>query len=152
MSSISTDYSGRQVDLSIYPDQVSPGVAVEGSLSLGSRAIAGPLALAQAFALALLTPLGHYRSDPQYGSTLLEDLTDKKIEYPSDILHAFALSSVSVVSYFDTYRSQVPDDEKIATVRLETYNVRGTVIEMTIVMTTLAGQSVTFLLPVQWSL
>lgn len=148
----STDYSGRQVDFSLFPESSAPNVATEMSFGFGGKAIAGPLALSQAFAVALLTPLGHYKSDPNFGSTLIADLSEKKIELPSDILHAFALSSIGVVSYLDSARANAPSDEKIATVRLADYNVSGTVIEMTIVMTTMAGQSVTFLLPVQWSL
>lgn len=152
MSTISTDYSGRKVDLSIFPDGVTPNVPVEASLGFAGKVVSGPLAIAQAFAVALLTPLGHYKSDPDFGSTLIEDLSSKKIEMPSDILHAFALSSIPVVSYLDSARQDAPDDERIDAVRLESYNISGSVIELTIVITTLAGQSATFLLPVQWTL
>lgn len=150
--STSTDYSGRKVDLSIFPDNTVPNVPVEASFSMGSRAVAGPLAIAQSFSLALLTPLGHYASDPNYGSTLLSDLTEKKVEYPSDVLHAFALATIGVLSYFDANLPDAPADEKIATVVLDSYNVQGTEIDLSIALTTQAGSTVTFLLPVQWSL
>lgn len=147
----STNYTGRKVDLSIFPETAFANIPVEANLALGSRAVAGPLALSQAFAVALLTPLGHYRSDPNYGSTLMADLTEKRVEFPSDIQHAFALATISVIGYFDRAWANHPDDEKIATVALDTYNIRGTVIELSVILKTVAGPTAVFLLPVQWS-
>ena len=150
---ISTDYTGRQVDLSIFPGNTIANLpANSGFTAIDSKAIAGPLALAQAVSVALLTPLGHYKSDPLFGSTLIQGLQERKIEYPTDILHNFALAAVDVIQYFDQQRPDVPDDEKIATLVLDSYNVSGTTIELSISMTTQAGPSLTFLLPVQWRL
>lgn len=146
----STNYSGRKVDLSIFPSGSDPNVPANSGFSLGGRVISGPLALAQAFSVALLTPLGHYKSDPDFGSTLMADLTERKIQFPSDILHVFALASISVISYFDTYRRNLPLDEQIDDVILDSYTVQGTVIEMSISLTAKSGSNTTFLLPVQW--
>lgn len=149
---VSQNYSGKRVDLSIFPDLKSPSTPVDAKFGSNPKAIAGPMASAQNFVRLLLTPKGYYKSDPSIGSDFYAGLSGRTVRYSSDLLHLFLIESNNVLDYMALVGQTLPDDERIKTADLIDANITGTTIDMVIEITTAAGETLTILLPVQWSL
>lgn len=151
--STSTDYTGRQVDISIFPDMVAPGQLVDATFSENPKAIAGAMMVAQNFARILLTQYGHYKNDPTMGSFFFEKLTTRNMQFPSDLELSFLLEKERVLRYMNSLLTdEVPDDERIRSATLLSANVSGSNVDLTIQIETVAGITMSFLLPVQWSI
>lgn len=149
----STDYTGRQVDISIFPEMQTAGVLVDAEFSNNTKAIAGAAMVAQNFTRILLTPFGHYKSDPLLGSNFFSVLTTRNMQFASDLSLSFLLESARTLRYMNSILTDdVPDDERIKSATMLSASVNGTNVEMTIQIETVAGTSITFLLPVQWSI
>ena len=151
MSQLSTNYSGRTVDLSIFPDLSAIGIPAESKLSIQPKAVAGIAMAVQNFARILLTPLGNYRADPLMGSNFSQKLSNRYILYPSDLQQVFLIESARVLDYMASHYGSAPLDERIQSVSLLSSSVRSTTISMTIAVVTAAGNTVSFILPVVWN-
>ena len=148
----STNYTGRKVDLALFPDLKTEYQAVSGRFSDFPRAIAGIAKLSQNYLRALLTPLGHYKSDPDYGSNLQSKMTTQRIRFPSDVLHAFVIESDRVASYLHAQETEeTPMDERFGKATLVGQNLIGGQIELTIELESASEETVSLLVPVSWS-
>lgn len=147
----SKNYTGRKVDLSLYPEIAVSGVPVEGKISPSSRAIAGPSKVAQNFVRILLTPLGKYRAHPKLGSDFMLRLRQGFVRFDVDLLHLFTGEALGVVEFMEAQTTiDTPLDERIAAVELVEYSVIQGSVRLRARLTTQAGDNTTFLLPVSW--
>lgn len=151
MITTSKDYSGRQVDLSVFPSLATANVPVSSEFGEG-KVVAGPMAAAQDFLRILLTATGHYKSDPSLGSDFYSGLSGKNVRFSSDLLHLFMIESDKVLDYLAIHSTNLPDDERITEARLVSSQVIGTSIDLVIELSFVAGNTLTVRLPVQWSI
>lgn len=153
ISGTSKNYTGRKVDLSLFPTIQSPSVSVNSGLTAEPKAIAGLSAMAQNYGRVLLTPLGTYRGDPLMGSYFFNKLVTRLVRYPSDIQQTFLIESGRVIDYLDTvYAADAPLDEQVRRATLTDIELQGTSIGLVIELESRAGDSVSFLLPVNWNI
>jgi hypothetical protein len=146
------NYTGRKVDLCLYPGLAASGVPVPARVGLFSRVIAGPGKAAQNFARILLTPLGTYRAYPKLGSNFMLRLEQGFVRFDVDLLHLFAGESLGVLTFMRSLATAVtPLDEQLAEVVMTSYSVQRGVVSLTLQFTTRAGVGTSFLLPVAWS-
>lgn len=147
----SVNYTGRSVDLSLFPTIAVQGGYVDSQLSANPMAIAGLSALAQNFSRILLTPLGNYLADPTMGTNFYMKVTMSPMRYPSDVMNAFLTESLKAIGYMAAnYTSLTPPDEMLSTATLTGVDINGTSITLTIEIVSQAGTTVVFLLPVNW--
>ena len=151
----SSNYSGRQVDLSIFPDQRLPNRAVItdiGKDRVFSRAIAGPAKASQNYGRLLLTPLGSVRSHPTMGTKFRERFTQGGLRYGTDPGQVFAAENLRVLDFLDSVSVGRPDDERIESATLQGFTVVAGGVTLNVALTMRSGDTTTFLLPVSWSL
>ena len=147
----SKNYTGRKVDLSLYPELTVNGNKVSAGAPY-SRAIAGPSKVAQNFARILFTPLGKYRGNPDLGSNFMQRIQNGAVKYDIDLLHLFAGESLGVMDFMSSNEPESsPDDERILSVEMTKYSAMRGAFSMTVELKTRGGDSVSFLLPVVWS-
>ena len=151
ITSTSKNYTGRTVDLSIYPNITVENTQVVSGIPF-SRAIAGPSKVAQNFVRILLTPKGQYRAHPDLGSNFLQRIRSGFVKQDIDLLHLFSGESLGVKNFMDDLvTSSTPLDEQILSVEMTKYSAARGSFSMTIQLTTQGGESVSFLLPVVWN-
>lgn len=153
ISKITTDYTGRKKDISIlqYPD-ASKQDAQDVSPKFGhvSRFCAGPQKLIQRYTIILLTNLKSQENYPNFGTNFLYTL--KAGISPKDKLLArqiFQLASYAAVGTLKNYQSKVnvPPDESIKSAILTGISLYGSYVSFDVKITTDAGDSVDFLVP-----
>lgn len=148
----STNYSGRTVDLSLFPGASSPGIPVIAQISTRPKAVAGLSKMAQNFARILMTPLGTYRGSPLMGSYFFTKLVSRLVRYPSDISQVFLVERDRVTEYMrSNFSATLTADERIKTARLKEVVVDATSIYLRIEVESEAGGTLPFLLPVNWN-
>lgn len=110
-----TNYTFRRADLALFPGLTDAGLIEQ--MSLGGRnpkVATGHLKATQNFLRALLTPLGHYRARPGYGSELYPTLLSGAPFYQDEIPNIFAIEAMRVVEYLFTNKpTGTPEDEII---------------------------------------
>lgn len=133
ISGTTRDYTFRKVDLSLFPDLESPDVAVEMRLGNPAKMITGHSKAAQNFLRALMTPLGHYRSNPDYGSEFSEKVYSGNIVFVEDLPNLFAIESLRIIdSIFADKGSDIPDDEVISRAELADFALSRSQLTLTI--------------------
>lgn len=128
ISTTSRDHTFRRTDLSIFPGLESPSVPVACGIGDG-RVVAGHAKAAQNFLKALMTPLGHYRGDPDYGSEFTSRVAVGGNVYPEELPNVFAVEALRVLEHsIATKGPDQPDDEVVVRAELADYAVgRGSV-------------------------
>lgn len=148
----SKNYSGRKVDLALYPSINIPEVPVPSSAGPSPKAIAGPSKVAQNFVRIFLTPIGHYRGHPELGTEFMERLHSGAVRFSVDLLHVFSGEALRVVDFMrETTIDGTPLDERIESVELKDHSIDRGHIRLRIELTTQAGIGTNFLLPIIWS-
>lgn len=149
----SINYTGRKVDLSLFPSIANSGIRVAAGVSSNPKAVAGLSMMAQNFARILLTPMGTYRGDPKMGTNFFNKLSSRSMQYPSDIKQAFLIESGRVLEYMhDAVTAATPLDEQVGSVSLGNVDLGSTSVSLRIDLVSKAGNSVFFLLPVNWTI
>jgi len=147
----SINYTGRRVDLSLYPAIRLSGVPVSNEFSQAPKAVAGLSALVQNFARILLTPEGTFRGDPTMGTNFFKKISAGGIRYPADIEHSFLIEASKAAEYMATATDpSTPLDEQLETASLSDIEIGPTSISLVIDVVSRAGSTVSFLLPVNW--
>lgn len=151
MGVTTTNYTGRSVDVALFG--VSQGGAVDMGLRPTALAVAGKLKASQNYIRALLSTAEERKEDPEFGSSMVGDFRSSNISFPVQIEQAFAIANLSVLKWMkDRYTSSVPADERVDSTKLTNYSIEpGGKISLNIQLTTSAGESVAFCLPVVWS-
>lgn len=146
------DYTNRSVDLALFGLSEN-GAAIDMGVRPMALAITGKLKASQNYIRALLSSVGERKEDPTFGSGLISDMKSSNISFPIQIDQAFAIQNASVLKWMkDLYDSSIPDDEQVKSTKLLSYSIEpGGKISLYIQLTTQAGESVAFHLPVAWS-
>lgn len=148
----SRNYAGRQVDLSIFPSQLQPGSPAIAEFSARPKAIAGPSRALQQFAIALLTPLGHYRSDPGYGSHFMPKVLSSELRLTTDLDFLFIKESKRVLEWIATNRpANTPSDEILDDVSMLSSDITRTSVAIVGLAMLRTSEPVNFLLPINWN-
>lgn len=133
ITSTSTNYTFRKVDLSLHPDLKAPFVPVDMRIGRPARLATGHSKAAQNFLRCLMTPLGHYRSRPNFGSEFPTRVMSGSIIFVEDLPNLFATESLRVlVQVYDPKGPEFPDDEVIVRTELDDFRTKPGVVEMTI--------------------
>lgn len=145
------NYTGRKVDLSLFPELKNPLVPVAMSVAGPSKIIAGPAKAAQNFLFALLGREGERPGDPLFGTQFLSRLTQGAVRYPSDVDQIFTLEASKAVEWWNSKSKLRPLDEQIKGVSLTNQSTSQSNIVLAVSLTTRGESSTTFLIPVNWS-
>jgi hypothetical protein len=153
IAKITTDYTGRKKDISVlqYPD-ASRSEAQDVSPKFGKtpRFCAGPQKLVQRYTIILLTNLTSQVNYPSFGTHFLYTL--KAGISPMDKLLArqiFQIASFAAVNTLKEYQTKttVPPDESIKSASLKKISLYGGYVSFDVLITTDAGSSIDFLVP-----
>ena len=135
ITDISENYTFRKVDLSIFPDIITSDISVDSRIGTQPKISTGHSKAAQNFLKALMTPLGHFRSDPTYGSEFSLLIRSGGLIYPDQITSIFAIEALRVVEVvFGKKGAAYPDDEVIVGATLRFYQVDRTSITLEILL------------------
>jgi hypothetical protein len=125
-------------------DYSGSGVA-DIRLSLGSGLLfLGPQKATQRFLIFLLTRLGSIPSDPEFGTSLLFELTQTGSN--ESVTAAFNSAAGYAINALDDVT--LPDDERLVSATLEDYLVNRDSINLTVRIGTAAGSSRIITVPV----
>ena len=123
ISNITTNYTGRTIDLHIFQGVNAPNASdITPSFGLISNYCSGVQKLVQRYAILLLTELGSQELYPDFGSDLLTKLTSTSNNYNrSDLFTLFALANVKVSDVILAYQIEnpLPLDEQLDVATLE---------------------------------
>lgn len=154
ISLFSYDYTERKRDISIFqnPDFMSSD-RQQVALKFGKSAkfCAGVQKLIQQYTIILMTDLGSQPSFLDFGTSLV--LTLKRGISPVDkiaLTQLFGLANYSVVTKLKNYYAEntdIPEDEQISSAILNDVSVRGSSVFFEIMLTTVAGEQLEFLIP-----
>lgn len=154
ISGISTDYTGRTKDISIFQ---SPDALISGTQdiapSFGGRAkfCSGVQKLIQRYGIILLSNLGSQPNYPEFGTAFISTITAGIS--PVDKLAAvqiFSLASYNTVLILRNYQAvhpELPSDECISRAELDNINLYSSYVAFDVKIYTEAGTSVKFLVP-----
>lgn len=146
------DYTGRSVDIALF-GLSEDGSAVDMGMRPTALAITGKLKASQNYIRALLSTSGERKEDTAFGTEIIPEFKTSNMSYPAQIEQTFAIYNVSVLKWLsDRYTDSVPVDEQISSTKLLNYSVSGGNILLNIQLTTSAGETVAFHLPVAWSI
>lgn len=152
ISSITTDYSGRTVDLHIMQG-VNPAVNSDISPSFGdiSGFCSGIQKLVQRYTICLMTAISSQSNFPNFGTSFIPTLLNGAVRFnKGDISALFNFSNADVVSLFRDYQRKtpnIPQDEQLNTATLESINVISNNVYLTIKLIPVAASAVTFVVP-----
>ena len=152
INGISTNYTNRKIDLSLFPGQSEPLslTSMELGEGNGTRAVSGILKSSQNFLRILMTEEGIYKSSPSYGTLLIPRIKSGYIVYPADMWHLFASEAGKAVYYMRGIETvDTPDDEKIGEAKLDSFFIEKTKVSLNIVYSSGGDGNATILLPVK---
>jgi hypothetical protein len=155
------DITGRELDLEVLQTaaqpreliRLTPTLAVDGV----SRRITGLQKLIQRYTLIFFTKKTDVKFDPNQGTSFVSAVVTGAISTREQIVHNFTFANADVIAQLRSedadprFGDPAPDDERIAAARLIDFSInRGTAtLLMRVNITTLAGDSTVFVLPVK---
>ena len=150
--STSKDYTGRTVDLCLFPELAVSGVPSAMALGPNTRVIAGPSKACQKFMVVLMTELGSDRVRPSMGTAIPAMLRSGRIFIsPGQVEQVFNVEAMVAVNYLNSVRTTgQPLDEIVTLAKLSSYSYSGTTLSLTINLTMADGSTNPILLPVIW--
>jgi len=152
------DYTNRQVDIELLQSISQPVDLKQVSISsvtLSPKAVTGIQKLVQRYASALLAYLGSVHFAQDYGTNLISTVLAGGVQNIAQLQAAFAsANSLAIGSLRADDRKTVifgalPDDENIASAQLLDQQIvyETATVNLKVLITTLAGDSVTFVVP-----
>lgn len=147
----STNYTGRLVDLCLFPDISLPSTPRSMAVDSPARVIAGVSKAVQGFVMALLSREGENKEDPLMGTLFSERMGVNGLKYPSDIDQIFYIEASKAMDWWNSNSKSRPLDEQIRSVSLVGRVFGATSVSLSVRFVTLAGNDIEFLLPVKWS-
>lgn len=153
LTSVSTLYQGRTVDLSLFPSMTSTNALSSMQLSSYPKSISGPGKASQNFIRLLLSTKGSNKAHPGLGSSLWNTIqTGMNSATSSVVTGVFNSSAIQVINFMRTkWTESTPADEKILSVNLIDFNVSPGVVIFNAQLTAGDGSSFPFLIPVNWN-
>ncbi len=156
---VTTDYTGRQIDLQAFRGSQQPlgQFRIELSLTKDGRSqqVAGIQKLAQRYVNILLTRAGDVHFDQGNGSSFFVDIRIGGVYTAEQLLHSFVFANAGTIAQLQTEDANpdygaVQPDEMIADARLLASlfdNATGR-LNLRIWLRSRTGDSVTFIVPV----
>jgi hypothetical protein len=146
------DYFNRKLDIALFGETVS-GVPIDMGTRPTSLVITGKLKASQNYLRVMLSNLGERKEDSLLGSTLIKNLKSSNIAFTSEIQQIFLIENVLVLKWIkERYNNDVPNDERIDNVKLKNFSIQpGGKVILDLELTTVAGESLPFHLPIIWS-
>lgn len=146
------NYFNRKIDIALFGETTS-GSAVNMGTRPQSLAITGKLKASQNYIRIFLSSLGERKESPLLGSTLIKNFRSNNIAFAAEIQQIFLVENVLVLKWIkERYNQDIPEDERIDNVILLNYAIQpGGKVTLNLQLTTVAGESVAFHLPVVWS-
>ena len=153
-----TDYTNRQVDIELLQSIAKP-VDLEqvsiSSVTQAPKAVTGIQKLVQRYTSALLNYLDSVHFDPTYGTQLLATILSGGVQNIGQLQGVFASANSLAIGALQNDDRQtevfgaIPDDESIATAQLLDQSIDYTTatVYLRVLLTTLAGDSITFVVP-----
>lgn len=150
----SSNYSNRKKDISIAHKVNAKLVGAQTTnLKFGavSSYCSGVQKLVQRYMIVLLTEVGTQPGFSTFGTNLLYNLKNSGGRSKTDVEHTFNFANADVVSAFKVYQAannNVNKDEELSAAMLESLVVGKDSISLNIKIQTMAGNLVTFIVPV----
>lgn len=156
---VTTDYTGRQVDIEYLQTVVKPTGVIPVSMSFTAsepKMITGLQKLIQRYVITLLTSLGDVFTDPGWGTDFLHKIMRGAGRYAGYITTTFAFANVDAINKLrederntDLY-GPIPDDERIAGAYLTGFEAdpASASISLSINISNLAGATTVYVVPV----
>lgn len=151
ISSTSTSYTGRLVDLSLFPEIRSAGVPADMTLEPSGAVVAGVSKAVQGFLICLLSSEGENREDPFFGTNFRSRMILTNVRYPSDVDQIFTLEASKAIDWWNRNSKSRPLDEQIKTVELVSQSLTSTKVSLRLKLYSKSESDIDFLLPVNWS-
>lgn len=120
---------------------------VEALFTNGGSVCTGIQKLIQEWILLMLTPKGSLPFDTERGCDFLEEAFGARTE--EDVRIAFVFANAEVIQQLRNMEDETQhDDERIASVTLDSINITGGNVSISVTLTSLAGDSRTVQLPI----
>ena len=137
------------VDLAVttLPDQpVSGAIAFSMLLGNKSRYVAGAQRLVQRYLLTLFTKRGSVPDDPEFGTSLFNDLPIGGAFTQAQIVHGFSFANAEAVAQMTD--TSAPKEDQLVDAQLSEIDIVGTSVSLVIKLVTAAGDAIVFITPV----
>lgn len=146
------NYFNRKVDIALFGETDS-GKPIDMGTRPISLVISGKLKASQNYLRVMLSNLAERKEDPLFGSTLIKNFRSNNIAFSSEIEQIFLIENVLVLKWIkERYNNNTPQDEQIDSVQLLNYDIQpGGRVILNLELTTVAGESAAFHLPIVWS-
>lgn len=151
---VSTNYSGRSIDLFIAQgaEPVGDHKITYGFGDVGGEVTTGIQKLAQTWAILFLTELGSIPYHPELGTGFLQAIRFSRIKDTVDVQTQFAMASQAVTSQLNLVADQTiqPDDERLQSAVLTNVDLDKSagLLTITVTLTSQAAGSTVVILPV----
>lgn len=150
MTTASTNYSGRKVDILTHQgvdttreQQVVLALGTEGYVCTGVQTVA------QLFAKMFLTDVGSRVRDPGFGTHFLSQLRSGAITDENGVHAAFQNAVADIIEYLNNQEVSENPDEQLVDATLVHWDLRPTMLSMRVELTTAAGTTRVIYLPVK---
>jgi hypothetical protein len=155
ITDFTTDYINRTTDINVLlVNSYTSNTTQKTTVAFGttSQYITGIEKLVQRYTILFFTILGSQINYPTFGTSFLSDLQNSPLNLSKlDVLHLFNFANLDVASVFTNYQEENPDqakDEQFQSAVLTNFSVSNGNINMQIAITSIAGDNITFILPI----
>jgi len=145
------DYQGRRYDLlGFRPDGRGPLLQSLFDEQSTGEIITGIGKLSQRFLLELMTDVGSMKFLPTRGTTFLQSIRQGKLQTEEDVLAEFNFAVADIRrNLADEDPTDTPDDERFSDAQVEAITIAAGQLQMTIALTSRAGESRQIILPIK---
>jgi len=155
ITGFTTNFANRTLDINVlkvasYTNNLTQVTTV--GFGNPSQYITGIGKLVQKYAILLLTALGSQVNYPTFGTNFVPTLQNGSSGISSlDLLHLFNFANLNVLGVLKPYQANnptIPTDEQLQSAQLGSYSFADDVLSLSIDITSVAGDDVTFVLPI----
>ena len=154
---VTTNYSGRDVDLLIFQG-MNPLGESKAALSLADEDGEGSICTgiqkaAQTFAILFLTDIGSNPWDASRGTSFMPSLRAGYIQDESSVQTQYEFAMLDIFDYLEgKILDTTPDDEILESATLLAFDIRPGFLSLQVKITTVAGDSRVYVIPVKTAL
>jgi len=144
------DYIGRMTDLCVLNGAAQAGQQLLPQALAPGSICAGTQKLAQMVAICLLTDRGSVYGQPARGTDFMTALRSGGVQTVADVGVLFGSAALDISNQLnDAQPSDAPDDERLDSLTLDSAALLGDYLQLTIRITSRAGDARAVLLPLQ---
>lgn len=146
---VSTNYLNRSVDISIFQGIKSSGVATvnQSLFSNGGEVCTGIQKLIQRWLINFLMPEGSVKFHPEWGTSFLAEAGNFKNEIEA-ATEFYMCNSDACEHLREEETEEMSEDERIASVELNSIIITGDGFKLSVTLNSLAGTSAPLTLPI----